>query len=56
MTYVHGAGVAGTDISRLMGSEYSTFIKQEVYGNNSVLLESINEVGVLTSTLLNMYN
>ena len=54
MTYgVPAAGVAGTDVSRLIGSAYSPFIKQEVYGNNSVVLESINEVGVLTSMLLN---
>jgi hypothetical protein len=52
-TYVHG-GTAATDVSRLMGSGYSPFIKQEVYGNNSVLLESINEVGVLASTMLNI--
>ena len=54
ITYgVPGAGVAGTDFSRLLGSAYSPFIKQEVYGNNSVVLESINEVGVLASMLLN---
>ena len=47
------AGTAGTDYSVLLGSAYSYFNKQEVYGNNSVLLESINEVGVLTSMLFN---
>ena len=51
-TYTH-AGTAGTDYARLLGSAYSYFIKQEVYANNSVVLESINEVGVLTSMLLN---
>jgi len=51
-TFTH-AGVAGTDYSTLLGSAYSFFNKQEVYGNNSVLLESINEVGVLTSMLFN---
>ena len=48
-----GAGVVGTDFSYLLGSSYSPFIKQEVYGNNSVLLESINECGVLASMLFN---
>jgi hypothetical protein len=38
----------------LLGSAYSPFIRQEVYGNNSVLLESINEVGVCASMLLNI--
>jgi hypothetical protein len=52
-TYTH-AGTNGTDFSYLLGSAYSPFIRQEVYGNNSVLLESINEVGVLTSMLLNI--
>ena len=47
------AGVVNTDFSYLLGSSYSPFIKQEVYGNNSVLLESINEVGVLASMLFN---
>jgi len=51
-TYTH-AGTAGTDTSRLLGSAYSYFNKQECYGNNSVLLESINEVGVLASMLFN---
>jgi hypothetical protein len=47
------AGVAGTDYSALLGSAYSFFNRQESYGNNSVLLESINEVGVLASLLFN---
>jgi hypothetical protein len=51
--YTHG-GAAGTDYSRFIGSPYSFFQKQEIYGNNSVLLESINEVGVLASTLVNL--
>ena len=51
-TFTH-AGVAGTDYSCLLGSGYSYFNKQEVYGNNSVLLESINEVGVLASMMFN---
>lgn len=46
-------GVVNTDVSVLLGSAYSYFNKQEVYGNNSVVLESINEVGVLTSMLFN---
>ena len=50
--FTHG-GVVGTDVSVLLGSGYSYFNKQEVYGNNSALLESINEVGVLTSMLFN---
>jgi hypothetical protein len=53
MTYTH-SGAATTDKSFLLGSSYSPFIKQEVYGNNSVLLESINEVGVLASMMLNV--
>jgi hypothetical protein len=53
MTYTHG-GTAGTDYSRLVGSAYSPFLKQEIYGNNSVMLESINEVGILASMLLNV--
>jgi hypothetical protein len=36
-----------------MGSGYSYFNKQEVYGNNAQLLESINEVGVLANMLFN---
>ena len=48
------AGTNGTDYSYLLGSAYSPFIRQEVYGNNSVLLESINEVGVCASMLLNI--
>lgn len=53
ITYTQSAGVNGTDYSYLLGSSYSPFIKQECYGNNSVLLESINEVGVLSNMLLN---
>jgi len=52
-TFTH-AGTTQTDTSRLLGSAYSYFIKQEVYGNNSVLLESINELGVLSNALLNL--
>ena len=52
ITYTH-AGANGTDYGYLLGSSYSPFIKQEVYGNNSVLLESINECGVLANMLLN---
>jgi len=51
-TYTH-AGAAGTDYSFLLGSGYSYFNKQEVYGNNSVTLESINELGVLANMLCN---
>ena len=46
------AGVLGTDYSNIFGSAYSYFNKQECYGNNSVLLESINEMGVLANLLL----
>ncbi len=51
-TYTH-AGAVLTDFSRLIGSAYSYFIKQELYANNSVILESINECGVLASMLMN---
>jgi hypothetical protein len=51
-TFTHG-GTTATDFSRLLGSAYSFFSKQEVYGNNSVLLESINEPGVLANMLFN---
>jgi len=51
-TFTH-AGVAGTDYSYLLGSGYSYFNKAEVYGNNSVTLESINELGVLANMLCN---
>jgi hypothetical protein len=51
VTYTH-AGTNGTDYSNLIGSGYSYFNKQECYGNNSVLLESINELGVLANLLL----
>ena len=52
ITYT-STGAIATDSGYLLGSSYSPFIRQEVYGNNSVLLESINEVGVLASMLLN---
>ena len=51
-TYTHG-GLSGTDYSCLLGTGYSYFNKQEVYGNNSVTLESINELGVLANMLCN---
>ena len=51
-TYTH-AGAISTDESKLLGSGYSYFNKQEVYGNNSVQLETISELGVLANTLLN---
>ena len=57
-TYLHymvtftSAGVNATDFSYLLGSAYSFFLKQEVYGNNSVLLEQINELGILGNMLL----
>lgn len=51
-TWTH-AGVLGTDYSYLLGSAYSYFNKAEVYGNNSVTLESISELGVLANTLCN---
>jgi len=41
-TYTH-KGTAATDYSALIGTGYSYFNKQEVYGNNSVTLESNNE-------------
>jgi len=54
ITYTQPAvGAVANDYNYLLGSSYSPFIRQEVYGNNSVLLESINEVGVLASTILN---
>jgi hypothetical protein len=53
VTYVH-AGTAATHYSRLLGSAYSYFSKQEIYGNNSVLLESISELGVLANMLMNI--
>ena len=52
VTYTH-AGAITTDYSRLIGSAYSYFSKQEVYGNNSVQLETIGELGVLANMLLN---
>ena len=51
-TFTH-AGAITTDYSRLIGSAYSYFSKQEVYGNNSVQLETIGELGVLANMLLN---
>ena len=51
-TYTH-AGTLGTDKSVLLGTGYSYFNKQEVYGNNSITLESINEIGVLANFLIN---
>ena len=53
MTYTHG-GNNGTDYSRFLGTPYSPFIKQEIYGNNSVLLESISEIGILAFMLTNV--
>ena len=51
VVYTHG-GVIATNQSLLLGSGYSYFNKQEVYGNNSVTLETINELGVLANVLL----
>ena len=51
-TFTH-AGAISTDYSRLIGSAYSYFSKQEVYGNNSIQLETIGELGVLANMLLN---
>jgi len=50
---VFAGGTAGTDKSMLIGTGYSYFSRQEVYGNNSVILESINELGVLANSLIN---
>jgi len=47
------SGAAGTDTHVLLGSAYSYFSRQEVYGNNSLVLESINELGVLANFLIN---
>ena len=47
------SGSAGVDTHVLLGSAYSYFSRQEVYGNNSVTLETINEYGVLANLLLN---
>lgn len=47
-------GTVDTNTSRLMGSAYSYLLKQEVYGNNSVLLESINELGILANMMCNL--
>ena len=47
------SGTAGADTHILLGSAYSYFNKQEVYGNNSVTLETINELGVLANFLIN---
>ena len=49
--YTH-TGTAEKNISYLLGSGYSYFNKFEVYGNNSVTLETINEYGLLANTLL----
>ena len=43
------SATAGTDTHILLGSAYSYFNKQEVYGYNSVTLETINELGVLAN-------
>ena len=51
VVYTH-SGTAGTNFSYLLGTGYSYFNKFEVYGNNSVTLESINEYGLLANTLL----
>ena len=51
VVYTH-TGTAGTNFSYLLGTGYSYFNKFEVYGNNSVTLESINEYGLLANTLL----
>jgi len=50
---VYSGGIAGTDKSVLLGTGYSYFPRQEAYGNNSVMLESINELGVLANFLIN---
>ena len=47
-----GTGTVSTQSSFLIGSGYSLFSRQEIYSNNSVTLESINELGVLANTLL----
>jgi hypothetical protein len=52
-TYTH-TGQTVTNMSRLIGSGYSYFQKSETYGNNSVLLESINELNVLANSLINL--
>jgi len=44
-------GTIGTDVFKLIGSSYSFFNLQRVLGNNSTVIEEINEVGVLTSML-----
>ena len=49
---VAAGGTAGTNFSYLLGSGYSYFNKSELYGNNSVLLESIGEFGVCCNALL----
>lgn len=51
VVYTH-TGTVATNYSYLLGSGYSYFNKQEVYGNNSVTLETINEYGLLANTLL----
>jgi len=47
------SGILGGDTHCLLGSAYSYFSRQEVYGNNSVLIETINELGVLANLLIN---
>jgi len=50
-TYTH----TGDTLNKLMllGSGYSYFNKQEVYGNNSVTLASISELCVLANLVIN---
>lgn len=49
------AGTVTTNMARFLGSSpYSYWQKQEVYGNNSVILESINEIGVLANAMTNL--
>jgi len=45
-------GTVSTQSSYLMGSGYLYFNSQEVYGNNTFTLESINELDVLANALL----
>jgi len=53
VSFQHAGVTTGADYSHLIGSAYSFFSRQEVYGNNSVQLESIGELGVLANMLLN---
>lgn len=49
------AGTVTTNQARFLGSSpYSYWQKQEVYGNNSVILESINEINVLANAMTNL--